>query len=68
MRDLSRRIDNIEKQMAGLDNADRKRILLIEGVPEPDDLTPDENLDDIALDIIAKVAPNLASTDIDLVY
>ena len=60
-RDMSRRLDSIEQQLAQIDHNNRRRNILIDGVVE----TAGENIIDIAIDILSSVDQSLTKGDID---
>ena len=60
-RDMSRRLDSIDQQLAQLDHNNRRRNILIDGVKESDG----ENTVDITLDILSVIDPSLARSDMD---
>ena len=64
MRDVHRRLDEIEQQLAVLDNKERKKNLLLEGIQE----TPQENSAEIAVVILSKLQPGFSTSDVDNAY
>ena len=61
VRDMTRRLDNIDQQLAQMDHNNRRRNVLIDGVKESDG----ENTIDIALDILSAIDQNMSRSDID---
>ena len=60
-RDMNRRIGNIEQQMALIDHGNKRRNILIDGVPE----SANENTTDIAVDILSMVDKDVKSHSIE---
>ena len=60
-RDVTRRLDGIDQQLAQLDHNNRRHNILIDGVHESNG----ENTRDIAVDILTKVDPTITSSDLD---
>ena len=60
-RDMARRLDNIEQQLAQSDHNNRRRNIVIDGVGESEG----ENTRDIAVDILSSLDKSLTKGDID---